>query len=63
MPADEAREIEARLAAVPREVHVGAAALLREVRPKLRTQAQRRIADEMAARFDQRAAAVGGAAG
>jgi hypothetical protein len=55
-----ASEIEARLAAAPREVHAGAAALLREVRPRLATAQQRRIADEMAERFDRRAAAAAG---
>lgn len=59
MDTDEASKIEARLAAAPREVHVGAAALLREVRPRLATCQQRRVADEMASRFDARAAAAG----
>jgi hypothetical protein len=60
MADDEGSEIEARLAAQPREVHRRAAALLREVRPRLAAPRQREIAEEMAGRFDRRAAAASG---
>jgi hypothetical protein len=50
-----ARESEQRLAATAPETSRGAAALLREVMPRLSGERQRQLAEEMARRFESRA--------
>jgi predicted DNA-binding protein len=49
------RESEQRLAATTPETSRGAAALLREVLPRLSGERQRQLAEEMARRFELRA--------
>ena len=51
--AEERRE---RVAAMTAEECLGVAALLRDVLPKLETERQRKLAQEMAERFEKRAA-------
>jgi hypothetical protein len=51
-----ARESAWRLASMTPESSIRAAALLRDVKPRLATD-QQRVAEEMARRFDERAAA------
>lgn len=50
-----ARESEQRLASTAPETSRGAAALLREVMPRLSGERQRELAEEMARRFELRA--------
>jgi hypothetical protein len=50
-----ARESEQRLGATTPETSRGAAALLREVMPRLSGERQRQLAEEMARRFELRA--------
>jgi hypothetical protein len=52
-----ARESARRLASMTPESSSRAAALLRDVKPRLASDQQRNVAEEMARRFDERAAA------
>jgi hypothetical protein len=52
-----ARESTRRLASMTPESSIRAAALLRDVKPRLASDRQRNVAEEMACRFDERAAA------
>jgi hypothetical protein len=52
-----ARESARRLALMTPESSIRAAALLRDVKPRLASDQQRNVAKEMARRFDERAAA------
>jgi hypothetical protein len=52
-----AEESARRLASMAPESSMQAAALLREVKPRLAGDRQRRVAEEMARRFEERAAA------
>lgn len=52
-----ARESTWRLALMTPESNIRAAALLRDVKPRLASDQQRNVAEEMARRFDERAAA------